>query len=99
MDIKITTKDGENIVISVPDHLVYHVSVENRDPIPGDVNGDGKVDHRDAMLIMEHLSGDVDLDDDERKAADVDGDGSVTYLDAMSVMDQLNRGTAPEVGE
>ena len=93
MEIKITTKDGENIVISVPDHLVYHVSVENRDPISGDVNGDGKVDQRDAMLIMEHLSGAADLDDDEKKAADVDGDGHITYLDAMSVMDKSKGGT------
>ena len=93
MEIKITTKDGVNIGISVPDEKIEMISCGKCAPISGDVNGDGKVDQQDAERIMDYLSGTADLDDDAKKAADVDGDGHITYLDAMSVMDKSKGGT------
>ncbi len=43
--------------------------------LPGDVNGDGKVDITDMALVYEYLTGQKVFDDGQKKAADVVNDG------------------------
>ena len=51
----------------------------------GDVNGDGKVNYLDAMLIAQYYVGDITAEDLDATVADVNGDGKINYLDAMLV--------------
>lgn len=51
----------------------------------GDVNGDGKVDSLDAMLVYACHNGKRTLSEKQRLAADVNGDGKVDSFDAMLV--------------
>lgn len=57
----------------------------------GDVNFDGKVDAKDASLILVAYSkastgGDYGLTDDQKKAAEVNGDGKIDAKDASLVL-------------
>lgn len=54
------------------------------DALPGDVNGDGSVDDKDAKLIMKHSAGIKLLSDTSN--ADVNKDGSIDMLDAILIM-------------
>ena len=51
----------------------------------GDVNGDGSVDTRDSMLILQYLNGIREFTDEQRYEADINGDGSVDTLDAVTI--------------
>ena len=89
MEIKIQTVNGMSIGMSIPDALISKIECGQCQPITGDVNGDGKVNEKDAMAIMDHLAGTTPLDEDALKRADVNGDGEVSYLDAMKIMDDM----------
>lgn len=80
-------KNGLKLKLEIPAELVSTLDVE-RPLAVGDVNGDGQVDAKDAVAIMDHLAGTSRLGGDALKRADVNGDGEVTYLDAMGIMDQ-----------
>ncbi len=53
--------------------------------VPGDVNGDGKVNARDVTAIMKHMIGAAPKGFIEA-AADVNGDGKVNSRDVVAVM-------------
>lgn len=56
------------------------------DSLPyGDVDGDGKVTLKDAILVRNYLIGRNNLTDNQIKRADVDGDGVVTLIDANEI--------------
>ena len=52
----------------------------------GDVNGDGKVDSADAMLVMKYDAGLLSLSNDEIKRADLNGDGKIDSCDAVYIL-------------
>ena len=52
----------------------------------GDVNGDGKVDSADAMLVMKCDAGLLSLSNDEIKRADLNGDGKIDSCDAVYIL-------------
>lgn len=55
--------------------------------ISGDINGDGKVNSRDASRLMQYLAGwDVEV---EKVALDVNGDGKVNSRDASRLMQYI----------
>ena len=58
------------------------ISVKNR--IPGDVSGDGKVNTKDATLILQYLVG--TYTDIDKITADVTGDGKVNSKDATVII-------------
>lgn len=83
--------DGESgaeteAIVSSPAYC--KVTVEGgsgSDIVYGDVNGDGKVDSLDAMLIYACHNGKKALSEKQRLVADVNGDGKVDSFDAMLV--------------
>lgn len=85
--LNLELKNGIKLKLDIPAGLVDTLAVE-RPLAVGDVNGDGQVDEKDAVAIMDHLAGTSRLDEDALKRADVNGDGEVSYLDAMTVMDR-----------
>jgi hypothetical protein len=52
----------------------------------GDANGDGKVDYKDAMLVLRASVGLEKLDEDGKTAGDVDGNNKLDYKDAMKIL-------------
>ena len=52
----------------------------------GDVNGDGKITTKDAIMIYQYSNQNRDLDERARKAADVNGDGKVTLKDVVIIL-------------
>ena len=86
--INMKLKNGVKLYAELPAELVEQLGVEH--PLAmGDVNGDGQVDEKDAMAIMDHLAGTAKLDEDALRRADVNGDGEVSYLDAMKITDDM----------
>ena len=82
-DMEILDTDGElwRMGGAVARGILRTLGVEY---IPGDVNGDGRVNLADAGLIMRHVAGhDVKAD---TFAADVNGDGKVSLTDAAALM-------------
>ena len=79
--------NGMKLKLEIPAEMVSTLAVEW--PLTGDVNGDGQMDEKDAMAIMDHLAGTAKLDEDALRRADVNGDGEVSYLDAMQIMDDM----------
>lgn len=76
-------------------YAVWRLSTQDGEPNPakGDVNGDGELDHVDAMRIMEYLAGTVSLTQAQLAAADYNGDGEVDHVDAMAIMEHLASNT------
>lgn len=85
--LNLELKNGLKLELEIPAEMVSTLAVE-RPLIIGDVNGDGQVDEKDAVAIMDHLAGTTPLDENALKRADVNGDGEVSYLDAMTIMDK-----------
>ncbi len=54
--------------------------------IMGDVNGDGRVDVKDVVLIQKHVLGKISLTAQQRDVADVNGDGLIDARDVTLVM-------------
>ena len=52
----------------------------------GDVNGDGKINTLDAMLILRTAVGVVDLDASQKVRADIDGNNKINTMDAMLIL-------------
>jgi N-acetylmuramoyl-L-alanine amidase len=53
--------------------------------IPGDLNGDGKVNSVDAFILKKAILGNVTLTDEQRKKADLNGDGKLNSIDYMKL--------------
>lgn len=58
--------------------------------ILGDVNGDGEVTARDALMVMRAVNGKVKLTETQQNAADVVVDGEITARDALLIQKVVN---------
>lgn len=64
---------------------------EENDVLLGDVNGDGAVNTKDAMLVYAYVNGRYKGTGFSEKAADVTGDGKVNSRDAMMLYAYVNK--------
>ncbi len=62
-------------------------------PVPKDVDGNGRVDSTDARLALQAAVGKVTLTEKQKTAADVNGDGRVDSTDARQILQQAVKGT------
>ena len=51
----------------------------------GDVNNDGKVSVKDAMMVCQIYLGNIEATSTQKAAADVSGDGKVSVKDVMLI--------------
>jgi WD40 repeat protein len=55
-------------------------------PLPGDVDGSGRVEVTDAVLALRSITGSVKLSARERRVADLSADGEVTVQDVILIL-------------
>jgi len=58
--------------------------------ILGDVNNDGKVNARDAKLVLQYFNGQVTLTAEQQSRADINGDGKINARDAKLILQIFN---------
>jgi DNA-directed RNA polymerase subunit RPC12/RpoP len=56
----------------------------------GDVDGNGSVTTKDALMLMQCLNGDLILTDDAFKRADLNGDGILSSVEALRILQYVN---------
>lgn len=59
----------------------------------GDINGDGKINSSDALLLVEYSVGSRSLSDKQLKAADLNKDGKITSSDAFIILSMATGNT------
>ncbi len=60
-------------------------------PIPGDLNSDGKIDVTDLTILSVHVLCKKEITAETRKAADVDRDGNVNLTDVAGLRQYLSK--------
>lgn len=71
--------------ISTKKLSVYYAQPESK-ILLGDVNGDSKIDTKDALLVLKYSVHLVELSDQQLEIADVTNDGNVTIKDALKLL-------------
>lgn len=64
----------------------------------GDVNGDGRVDIADMVIVVGYIIGDIDLNLRQFTAADMNRDTFVDVIDLQAIINQVFGGTPPAPG-
>lgn len=82
-NFKFETTDGEPLILTAEGKLEY---VDVADLALGDVNGNGVVDARDAVMVLKYLVGLRTCASDQIERMDVDGSGKVTTIDAVYIL-------------
>lgn len=58
--------------------------------LKGDVDGNGEVALKDALMVFQHVNGKITLDDEQLAAADVATNGAVELADALRMFQYVN---------
>lgn len=56
----------------------------------GDVNQDGKVNARDAKMVLQYFNGNITFSDEQKTLADVNSDGKINARDAKLILQIFN---------
>lgn len=88
----IVASDGVNTVAKGAADAPYTVTVKDASAISrlGDVDGDGIVTVKDALMLMQCLNGDRILTDDAFRRADLNGDGQLSAAEALRILQYIN---------
>ena len=54
------------------------------------MDGNGVVDTKDALMLMQCINGDLLLSDDEFKRADLNKDGVLSSVEALRILQYIN---------
>ena len=92
LEYYIVASDGSNTVSKGSAENPYTVVIKDASAISriGDVDGDGVVTTRDALMIMQCINGDLIMTDDEFKRADLNGDGVLSSVEALRILQYIN---------
>lgn len=92
LEYYIVATDGRNTVMKGSAEAPYTVVVKSADSLlgMGDVDGNGTVTTKDALMLMQCLNGDLILADDAFKRADLNGDGKLSSAEALRILQYIN---------
>ena len=92
LEYYIVAKDAYNAVNKGSAETPYAIVVKSADSLlgKGDVDGNGQVTTKDALMLMQCLSGDLLLADDAFKRADLNGDGILSAVEALRILQYIN---------
>jgi hypothetical protein len=88
----IVASDGRNTIAKGSAEVPYTVVVKEASAISrkGDVDGNGVVTTKDALMLMQCLNDDLILSDDEFKRADLNGDNLLSSAEALRILQYIN---------
>lgn len=88
----IVATDGRNTINKGSEETPYTILVKDASSISrkGDVDGDGVVTTKDALMLMQCINGDLILTDDEFKRADLNGDNMLNTSEALRILQYIN---------
>ena len=92
LEYYIVASDGTNSISKGSAEVPYFVVIKDASVISriGDVDGDGTVTTKDALMIMQCINGDLIMTDDEFKRADLNGDGVLSSVEALRILQYIN---------
>ena len=88
----ISATDGINTVTRGNEGSPYNVVIKDSSALNniGDVDGDGVVTTRDALMIMQAINGDLLLSDDQFHRADLNNDQVLSSVEALRILQYIN---------
>ncbi len=88
----IVATDGISTVQKGSAEAPYTIVVKSADSLlgKGDVDGNGTVTTKDALMLMQCLNGDLLLTDDAFKRADLNGDTLLSSAEALRILQYVN---------
>ncbi len=92
LEYYILASDGRNNVAKGSEEAPYQVVVKDASLISrlGDVDGDGVISAKDALMILQHIGGEVLLTDDQFRRADLNSDGELSAVEALRILQFIN---------
>ena len=88
----IVASDGINEISKGTAEDTYKVTIKDSSTIAilGDVDGDGQITTKDALMIMQAINGDLILTDDQFQKADLNKDGELSSVEALRILQYIN---------
>ena len=92
LEYYIVATDGRNTITKGSAETPYFVLIKDASAISrkGDVDGDGVVTTKDALMLIQCINGDRILSDDEFKRADLNGDETLNSSEALRILQYIN---------
>ena len=89
--VNVTTADSGEYLAAFSDGWNYYITGNLRtltvknDRLPGDVNGDGKIDITDATEVQKFAAELIDMTEKQKQSADTNRDGRIDVTDATLI--------------
>ena len=98
LEYYIVAADTSNSVSKGTAEDPYFVVIKDSSVISrkGDVDGNGVVDTKDALMIIQCINGELIMTDDEFKRADLNGDNLLSSVEALRILQYIN-GNVPDL--
>jgi len=92
LEYYISATDGINVVTSGSADAPHSVTCKSAvtQNQKGDVDGDGMITVKDALMVLKSINGDLTLTTDQKTRGDVDNDGTLTAADALAILQYAN---------
>ena len=92
LEYYIVATDGVSSVNKGSAEAPYTVVIKSADALlgKGDVDGNGAVTTKDALMLMQCLEGSLILSDDAFKRADLNNDGVLSSAEALRILQYIN---------
>ncbi|MBR2850416.1 MAG: S8 family serine peptidase [Clostridia bacterium] len=92
LEYYIVAYDANNSIAKGSAEAPYKVVVKDTSAISrkGDVDGDGVVTTKDALMLMQSINEERILTDDEFKRADLNNDGVLSSMEALRILQYIN---------
>ncbi len=92
LEYYIVASDGVNTISKGSEDDPYSVVIKDASSISklGDVDGDGLITTKDALMILKSINGDLLLTDDQFKRADLNTDGVLSTSEALRILQYIN---------
>lgn len=92
LEYYIVASDGVNTINKGNEESPYSVLIKDSSALAmyGDVDGDGIITTKDALMIIKAINGDLILTDDQFKRADLNKDNTLSSVEALRILQYIN---------